>query len=267
MNQSLQFYAETYDAATSDWPGEIDFYQQVLQDEAHAKNGAVLEVACGTGRIALRLAESGVRVVGIDLSAAMIEQIRQKSEGMTNVRWAVADMRSFALNETFTLAIIPGHSFQHLTTPEDQLACLESIKHHLAPGALLVVHLDNMSTDNVKWLGKLCDDEGGVHFPSEPFRHPSTGVLMRNAQAWTYDPLTQTTTSLKRWEMLDEEGHVVDSWDAEPVPLHAIFPFEMAQALGRAGFTVEAVYGDFDRQAMSSDSESMIWMARNRIHQ
>ena len=88
---------------------------------------------------------------------------------------------------------------------------------------------------------------------------------MRNAQAWTYDPLTQTTTSLKRWEMLDEDGNVIDSWDADPVALHAVFPFEMAQALGRAGFTGEVVYGDFDRQVMSSDSESMIWMARNSI--
>ena len=41
MNKSLQFYAETYDAATSDWTGEIDFYQQVVDDEAKAKNASL----------------------------------------------------------------------------------------------------------------------------------------------------------------------------------------------------------------------------------
>ena len=86
MNQSIeQRNAELYDASVPNWPGEIDFYQD-LAAEATAKGGAVLEVACGTGRVAVRLAHSGARVVGLDRSVAMLDVARQKSRGMPRMR-------------------------------------------------------------------------------------------------------------------------------------------------------------------------------------
>ena len=66
-----QFYAETYDTVMEDWPGEIEFYQD-LAAKYVKPDQAILELACGTGRIALRLAESGKRVVGLDSSPDMI---------------------------------------------------------------------------------------------------------------------------------------------------------------------------------------------------
>jgi len=60
-----ELYAELYDASVPDWPGEIDFYR-ALAAEAIARGEAVLELACGTGRVALRLAQAGTRVVGAE---------------------------------------------------------------------------------------------------------------------------------------------------------------------------------------------------------
>jgi ubiquinone/menaquinone biosynthesis C-methylase UbiE len=113
--------ARIYDSVVPDWPGEIAFYEGLVAAAA-AEGGAVLEVACGTGRVALRLARPGVRVVGLDRSAAMLAMARQKGAGMPDVRWVEADMRSFDLGESFALAMVPGHAFQHMLTGGDQLA-------------------------------------------------------------------------------------------------------------------------------------------------
>lgn len=76
-------------------------------------------------------------------------------------------MRAFKLGEKFGLAIIPGHSFQYLNTPQDQLAALVCIRKHLSPGGTLVVHLDHQ---DVRWLGDLLGDAGGVYKPAERLR-------------------------------------------------------------------------------------------------
>ena len=139
-----EFYARTYDESVPDWPGEMDFYQE-MAGEVKRHGGKVLEIACGTGRVAIRLAQNGVNVVGLDLSTKMLEVAQQKSGGLENIRWVQGGMRSFELGEAFDLVIIPGHSFQNLNTSQDQVACLECIQRHLSPGGFLVVHLDQQS--------------------------------------------------------------------------------------------------------------------------
>ena len=149
--RAREFYAQTYDVSVSDWSGEIDFYRE-LAAEANSNGRAVLEVACGTGRVAMRLARDGVEVVGLDYSSTMLDVAREKSAGMSNIRWVQGDMRSFELGEAFGLVIIPGQAFHNMLTVADQIACLKSIRRHLVPGGVLVVHLDHQ---NVSWLGDL----------------------------------------------------------------------------------------------------------------
>lgn len=255
-----EFYARTYDTVVPDWPGEIDFYRQ-LAAEVFANDQAVLEVACGTGRVAVRLAQEGGEVVGLDLSSAMLDVAREKSAGMGNVRWAQGDMRSFDLGESFGLVIIPGHSFQNILTADDQFACLASIQRHLAADGRLVVHLDQ---PEVSWLGDLTRDLGGVFEASDPFVHPQTGHQIRTLHAWSYEPATQTAISHKGWEELDKDGQVTDRLDRGPIRLHVVFRFEMEHLLARTGFAVEAVYGDFYQQELQDDSSEMVWVARRR---
>lgn len=257
-----QFYADTYDDSVPDWPGEIDFYRGLAAD-VRSRGGSVLEIACGTGRVAVRLARDGVRVVGIDLSPEMIRIAAQKSAGLGNVRWVKADMRSFQLDEIFDLALIPGHAFQNLNRPQDQAACLECIRRHLPPGGSLVVHLDHMNVENMRWLGDLTGEKKGVFEAAEEFQHPQTGVPTRASRAWSYEPSTQTAILRTLWEGLDSEGRVVSRVEREPIRLHVVFRFEMEHLLSRAGFEIEAVYGDFFRHDLCDDSPGMIWVAKN----
>ncbi len=251
------YYAETYDAAVPDWPGEIGFYADAA-DWAKSRGEGVLELACGTGRVALRLARAGVQVVGLDLSSAMLEAAREKSVDVPNVSWVEGDMRSFDLERTFGLILIPGHAFHNLLTPDDQVACLSSAKRHLSPGGMLIVHLDHQ---DMGWLGDLVGAKGGVFEEEETFERPKTGRTVRAMRAWRYERSTQTAICETRWEELDENGDVVESRETGPIRLHCLFRFEVEHLMGRVGLDVRATYGDFFGEPLSDDSPEMIWVA------
>jgi ubiquinone/menaquinone biosynthesis C-methylase UbiE len=253
-----QLAVDLYDASVPDWPGELDFYRE-LAAEAQAQGQAVLEVACGSGRVAIRLAQAGVRLTGLDISARMLAAARRKSAGMPNLRWVEADMRAFELGEQFGLALIPGHAFQNLLTPGDQVACLACIRRHLLEGGLLVVHLDHQ---DVGWLGGLRGEMGGVFEPAGTVAHPDSGQMVRRAHAWSYAPASQTATVITAWELLDEAGEVSERLESEPLPLHCLFRFEMEHLAYRTGFQVEAVYGDFFKGELVDDSPGMVWVLR-----
>ncbi|HWQ47234.1 MAG TPA: class I SAM-dependent methyltransferase [Longilinea sp.] len=261
QQNSSEFYAQTYDDSVSDWPGEIEFYRGMAA-KAKTISGSVLEIACGTGRVAIRLAQDGVNVCGLDLSSKMIDVARRKSAGRENIRWVEGDMRNFQLQEKFDLALIPGHSFQNLNDPQDQAACLESIRRHLKPGGMLVVHLDHMNLENMIWLGELCGEKRGVFEEEEQFKHPQTGRQTRALRAWSYEPSTQTAITQTIWEEMDGDGQVVNRVEGELTRLHCIFRFEMEHLLAHAGFAIESVYGDFFRQELQDDSPSMVWVAK-----
>jgi ubiquinone/menaquinone biosynthesis C-methylase UbiE len=246
----------------SDWPGEIDFYRKLVDEEVKSREGIVLDLACGTGRIGLRLAEAGINVVGLDQSPEMLAMARNKSIDTLCIRWVEGDMRSFALDKTFDLVLIPGHSFQNLTTAGDQAACLEHIWHHLKPGGLLMVHLDHMNAENMKWLGEISAEKAGVFEEAGQFKHPTTGLLIKTSMAWSYEAASQTATVQTIWVEAGEDGNAGSQWETGAIPLHCVFRFEMEHLLRRAGFDVSNVYGDFDRQELRDNSPHMIWLAR-----
>jgi len=218
----------------------------------------VLELACGTGRIAIDLAQQGRQVTAFDLSPEMLALARQTSAGLQNLRWEVADMRSFELGERYGLILIPGHSFQFMLTPVDQLACLASIKRHLLPGGRLVVHVDHQ---DLGWLWDLYKGKGGEYERVREVPHPESGNPVTIYRSWAYEPSTQTASVRTVWEELDTHGNILQRWERGPLALHCIFRFEMEHLLARAGFTVRALYGNFERAPLQADSSEMIWVS------
>ena len=249
---------QLYDQAVADWPGEIDFYRSMLA-EVKQRGGSVLEVGCGTGRVLMQLARAGISMVGMDFSPAMLEAARLKSQGLLNVRWVVGDMLAFELGEKFDLIIIPGHSFQFMLTPEDQLACLTCISRHLTPSGKLVVHVNH---DDHSWLGGLIDQGPAFKLKGEYRQHSGKGTV-RAWVAWSYQDDTQTASAVDAWEFVGEDGVVLERKESLPKLLHCVFPFEMRHLLARAGFEVEALYEDFYRHELQNTSSDMIWVVRN----
>ena len=253
-------YADLYDTSGVGWPGELDFYR-ALAAAATARGEGVLEVACGTGRVAIPLARDGASVTGFDRSPDMLRVARAKSDGIPNPhpRWVESDMRSFALGETFGLILIPAHAFQSLLTPDDQVVCLECLWRHLTPGGTLVIHLDHQDLD---WLGALPGRGPGTFEASDAVVHPHTGRRVRPSFAWSYERASQTATVVLAWEEIGPDGGVRTRWELEPTRLHCVFRFEMDHLLARMGFGARSVYGDFDRHELADDSAEMVWVAR-----
>lgn len=259
MNRSPeQLSAELYDVTVPDWDGEIDFYREYAL-QARDRGQSVLEIACGTGRVTLRLAQEDVNIVGVDLDEEMLKVARRKSEGVPNVGWVQGDMRSIVLDQTFGLIIIPGHSFQFMCTPEDQVRALETFKRHLTPEGTLIVHLDHQ---NVDWLGDILRDLGGKFNKGRDVRHPQTGHTIQKETAWTYERSTQTATVTSRWEEVAQDGSILQAWERKPMALHCVFRFEIEHLLARMGFEERIVYGDFFKNPLDENSSDMIWVAR-----
>lgn len=254
-----ELYAQLYNVAVPDWPGEIEFYRELVRTTKPA-SGNVLEIACGTGRVTLQLAKTEVEITGLDLSPELLNIAREKGAGIQNVYWELGDMREFDLGQKFGLVIIPGHSFQFMLTPDDQVLCLSCIRRHLGPGGVLVVHLDHQ---DVNWLGSLPRQATGIYSEWRELKHPLTGHTIRTANEWTFAPSTQTAIVTTVWEEIGMDGTLTQRWQREPMPLHCLFRFEMEHLLKRTGYAIEAVYGDFFKNELTDDSEQMIWIARN----
>jgi SAM-dependent methyltransferase len=118
---------------------DVAFWLEVARNTP----GPCLELACGTGRVSLRLAAAGVDVVGLDLDPSMVtfaaSQQARSRQGLQpcRARFLAGDMRRFSLHERFGAALIPYNSLQLLTDLNDQRDCLALAAAHLAEGGVV----------------------------------------------------------------------------------------------------------------------------------
>jgi SAM-dependent methyltransferase len=113
-----------YDADMAHW-----------EELAEATGGPVLDIGCGTGRVALRLAKRGHQVVGVDLDPVLVEELRARAIGLP-AEAAVGDARRLDLGRQFNLVLAPMQLVQLLADETERLACLAAISAHLVPGGL-----------------------------------------------------------------------------------------------------------------------------------
>ena len=105
-----------------------------------AGDGAALELAVGTGRVALPLAARGVPVSGIELSTAMVEQLRAK-DGAQHIKVTMGDMATTRIDRTFRLVYLVFNTIGNLTTQDQQVACFANAAAHLEPGGCFVIEV------------------------------------------------------------------------------------------------------------------------------
>src|SRR3954454_5273913 len=107
---------------------------------ALAAGRGALELAIGTGRVALPLSARGVRVHGIDLSAAMVAQLRAKS-GTERIEVTLGDFATTTVDGRFTVAYLVFNTIMNLTSQDEQVACFRNAAAHLAPGGCFVIEV------------------------------------------------------------------------------------------------------------------------------
>ena len=249
--------AERYDRESPGQPGDVEFYAALARDAAAAGH-PVLELACGTGRVSIPIAREGIRVVGLDRSPAMLDVARRASLDLDNVRWVEGDIADFDLPERFGLVFIPFRSFLLLTTVAEQKSCLAAVRRHVVPGGRLALNFFN---PDLAVMGEWLTSRRGSLQSLSPLRDSASGHALRRWATRSYGPADQSLDEVRLEDEVDDAGAVI-SRVYRNLRLRYVFRFEMEHLLALSGFTVEALYGWFDRTPFTNASSEMVWLAR-----
>ena len=240
-------YADYYDVDHSTQI-DIEFYLQYARE----CGSPVLELACGTGRVLVPLAEAGVEMYGIDLSENMLARCRRKiaERGLGDIAHvALADMAAYNLpRKDFCLAYVPVRSFMHLNTQEEQLACLRRTYEHLRPGGLFIV--DIYAPD----YGLLAQETDRPFALRRESVLPGGGRVVRSDRFVRNDRIAQIQHYEIRFQEYDAEGSLVRE-RALPLTTRYTFRYELQLLLERAGFELLNLYRDYDKNPYDGTGE------------
>jgi len=267
LGQPRAFYeadsltTEIYDAqaasliAGSAVEGDVDFYRRL----AGETGGPILDVGCGTGRVAAVLAADGHEVVGVDLSAPMLRLAERRRKELPadvagRLTYRQADMATLDLGRQFALIVAPSRVFQFLITTEAQRQALAALRTHLRPDGRLVLDLFDPRLEFV------------VPSPDVAPRvlelvHPTTG----NRVTWAVtarDPDPARQLIVEDWTAteIDGSGRVLRT-DTERLTLRWSLRSEMRLLFELAGLEVVAEYGDF-RGGPPAYGREQVWVLR-----
>jgi SAM-dependent methyltransferase len=250
---------EIYDAMAasmipgSSVEGDIDFYRRLARETG----GPILDVGCGTGRVAAALVADGHEVVGIDLSAPMLRLAEQRraalpAEEAARLSFHHADMATLDLGRDFALVVTPSRVFQFMLTTDAQRQALAALRSHLRPDARLVLDLFDPLLDYVV-PGAEATARGGEVV------HPTTG----NRVTWEVtgrrlDPALQLIVEEWTASEIDAAGEVLRT-DTERLTLRWSLRSEMRLLFELAGLKVVADYGDF-RGGPPAYGREQVWV-------
>jgi SAM-dependent methyltransferase len=238
----------TYDAETGDMRDDLAAYVTL----ARRYGDPLLDVGCGTGRVAFELAQAGHQVVGIDTSTPMLERARRKHSGPASIRWQEADVTALALDEQFGLAVFAYNGFMHLLEQPRQVAALERIAAHLKPGGALALDLPNPVE-----MFQVEDTPGLVL--ERIFNDPDTGEQVMQQSLASLDRAAQLLSVTWVYDRIGADEvvhrHVV------PVVLRYTMAAELRLLLAQAGFAAVQIYGDYDFGPYDEDSPRLFTLA------
>ena len=204
-----------------------------------AGGGVALELAVGTGRVALPLRARGVEVAGIELSRHMVEQLRSKPGG-DEIEVVVGDMASATVDRRCSLAFLVFNTIMNLTTQAEQVAVFRTAAAHLDPGGAFVVEVLVPGIDRLP--------RGEV---ARVFHHDERHVGVETFD----DPVGQISWS-HHWR--DVGGRF--TYDA--APYRYVWPSELDLMAELAGLELEDRWADWDRSPFTADSENQVVVYR-----
>ena len=256
MASTFDEWAEIYDSVYSYVRDDIPFYVE----EAKKAGSPVLELGCGTGRVAIPIARAGVDIVGLDSSTGMLKEAQRKLQVPDDLAGRLtlveADMREFSLDRKFGLVLIPFRGFLSLLTVGDEARTLTRIKQHLAPGGKLAF---NIFVPDLNMLVQA----GDIPYYFRDVTDPETGTRYVLWHQSSYDNHNQIVNARTTMEELDDGG-VVRKRLYRDFQLRYIYRWEMVHLLHSCGYEVLDLFGDFDRSPFDEASTEMVWVVRAR---
>jgi ubiquinone/menaquinone biosynthesis C-methylase UbiE len=247
INHHTAFYndAERYDlvAGALSGDGPVEFYRT----RALLYGAPVLELAAGTGRLAIPIAQQGIKIVGLDISPEMLSTADRKAQASdVSITWVHADMRCFELAERFHFIFAASNSFSHMYTRDDIESCLACVRHHLNRSGRFIVDVFNPAL---------------ALFSRPPHHRSSVATYIEHrsgapVSVWKsvrYDSATQI--SHETWYFRND---ISGREETVRLNLRMFFPQEIDAVLNYNGFTVEQKYGDHQEGPFDDSSRKQI---------
>jgi ubiquinone/menaquinone biosynthesis C-methylase UbiE len=245
MNQDTLYrddeLAEFYDMDNARLRDDFRFVRRLAKDAR-----SVLDIGCGTGELAVDLAD-GHDIVAIDPARAMLDIARSRSGG-EKVEWIEADARDMRLARAFDLIVMTGHAFQTLLTADDRLAALRTVAEHLKPGGRFV--FDSRMPAAAEWR------EWTPTLSARTIEHPRHGKV-RSWNDVRQDSVTGIVSYETHYEFVATRRHI---WSTSQIA----FPEkeDIAATIAEAGLTVRRWFGDWAGNPWSPDAPEIIPLGR-----
>lgn len=225
-------YDDTYKGYTAD----LEFIEAHLGENIQS----IIELACGTGRLAIPLAKQGHIVYGVDIDEGMLKyaQIKADTEGL-NIHLSVQDCTQLKLPIKSNFIYMTGNSFQHFLTNDSQDALFISVKRHLNPNGEFIFDTRN----------PILHELSSVDISEESIEQKGESTKIINQEV--YNHLTQILECTSTY--INSNNEYNDS-----IKLRYTYPLELKRLLQQHGFELVNLYGSWKKGNFDANSVSMV---------
>ena len=252
----LRNSAWLYDVDNRDnFTDDIEFYIDYVKKHG-IKN--ILELGCGTGRVAIALAKEGFNITGLDLSNEMLDVFRQKFDKLdgnikNNIELVHGNMADFNLGKKFDLIIAPFRAFQCLTDEKDIENSINCVKNHLSDNGIFIINVFNPHPDrmNENWCYPLrtqwerLDETTGNYVIK---KHSGDKIDLENRIIYV--------TFI--YEVKDKSGNVSTLEDKLKLKYH--FETDLTEIIENAGLKINEKFGWYDKTSVEEANRELIFV-------
>ena len=234
---------------------EINFWKTV----AELYLGNILELGAGTGCFTIPLIKSGFNVCAVDNSAAALQKLKSKADGITGggeLNIIEADMRHLDLDKKFSLCLATYSTFQYLLNSEDQYKCLKTINDHLPLGGTLCLDLDNDILHPPQNL-PLTELYSSFNTPLK------VDIIM--STSWN----TDLSLNVRHWQdyyKIQYNNKLIADF-TNNISLKQVSLNEITDLLTKSGFYILNIFGDYDFKDFTKESHRLIVVAQKIANQ
>ncbi|WP_437828106.1 class I SAM-dependent methyltransferase [Niallia taxi] len=251
INNSQEYDDPTlYDKENESFIPEIPF----ILKWATKKQGPIIDIACGTGRVTIPLAKNGYNLVGVDINEGMLAHAKKKAANLhLQIRWIEQDCTQLDLSIKSNLVYSVGNSFQHFLTNESQDGLLTSINKSLEVEGLFIFNTRFPSVEELLQPST-----------EEYWRSYTDNETLNTVDLFTiseYDSLKQIQhyTTIRKYK--DNAGDIIKEKRTN-ISLRYVFPQEIERLLFAFGFEILHLYSDWNETPITNDSYEMIYVCR-----